>query len=64
MHLNKTQQEVVDRYMDATADKPEERISIEHLLSLAHIFANRRPDWVVLETCEQEWLTDYRVEED
>jgi len=63
MLLTKVQQEVVDRYMDATADYPEERMSIEDLLSLARLFANRRPDWAVLEQCEQEWLTDYRVEE-
>jgi hypothetical protein len=63
MVLTKTQQEVVDRYMDITESYPEERLSMEKLLSFAHLFANRRPDWAVLEQCEQEWLTDYRVEE-
>jgi hypothetical protein len=56
MKLTKAQQEIVDRYMEATKDTPESRMPIEQLLKLRKAIPKSRPDNAMLRILEEQRL--------
>ena len=56
MKLTKAQQEVVDRYMEATKDDPDSRMTIEQLLKLRKSIPKHRPDNTMLRRMEEQRL--------
>lgn len=58
MKLTKTQQAVVDRYLEATKGCPESRMPIEKLIGMKSKIPKYRPDRTVLLKCEQAYLEE------
>lgn len=58
MVLTKAQQEVVDRYYEATKNSPETRMSVEQLLGMRKKIPKYRPDNSLLKKLEEERVND------
>lgn len=58
MKLTEAQQEVVDRYYEATKDDPDSRMPIEKLLGMRSKIPKYRPDNHLLKKLEEERIND------
>lgn len=58
MQLTETQQEVVDRYYEATKEDPDSRMPIEKLLGMRNKIPKYRPNNYMLKRLEEERIND------
>jgi hypothetical protein len=58
MKLTETQQEVVDRYYEATKDNPDSRMPVEKLLGMRNKIPKYRPNNYMLKKLEEERIND------
>lgn len=58
MDYTEAQRKVIDRYLEATKDSPQDRMPLEKLIGVKGRFPKRKPDKYVISKCENETLTD------
>lgn len=58
MEYSEAQQKIIDRYLEATKDCPEDRIPLEKLVGLKNKFPKSKPDKYVVAKCERELIND------
>lgn len=56
MKYTEAQQQIVDRYLDATKDNPESRLPLSVIVGIKKHIPKYRPDRVMLEKCEEQYL--------